>query len=338
MTDTKRKRLVQGYDLTIKSFRFEMYDPAGLKTVYLDDAGQFRLTGKPLLEMYDNQAVPVKRLKEGYDLATSNFVFELYNKLGSKTIGIDSSGNGTLNAVTLRNDLIGSSYIQMDGNGLRAFDGYRNTIEITSNGLAYLREVILRNGLIGDAFVEIDGYGFRASDGYKNTVEIDSSGRGYFRGDITSDAYITGATIRSGPVGTDRLELSGGKFRGVTSSELITGMCFDIGTVPGTGLADIGFYHNGSKLLEFYDEITNMWIRPGAGAYSMRLGKSGYNTNFEGVVKFNNASVEGLLADTAGVHNHGINNGMKLALTDGSGTVTGYIAFEESGAHTHNVG
>lgn len=84
---------------------------------------------------------------------------------------------------------------------------------------------------------------------------------------------ITGGTVRTGGIGTDRIELSGGKLRGITSSGSITGLFFDIGTYAGTGIADLFLYHNGSKLLQLFDEISNYRISGMPGGW-MSLGSA----------------------------------------------------------------
>lgn len=59
----------------------------------------------PILQMYDKQATPVLRLKQGYDAVTGDFVYSMYNKAGTQTVGIDSNGNatftGTISASTI---------------------------------------------------------------------------------------------------------------------------------------------------------------------------------------------------------------------------------------------
>ncbi len=90
---------------------------------------------------------------------------------------------------------------------------------------------------------------------------------------------ITGGTLRTAASGSDRIELSSGIFRGLTSSNLITGLYFNIGAVAGgTGIADIFLYHNNSPLLEFHDNITSYTIRPTSGAVSLIIGSTATGT------------------------------------------------------------
>lgn len=44
-TDTKKTRLIMGYDKVHKQFKFEMYDAAGQKTIYMDDNGEAVFAG-----------------------------------------------------------------------------------------------------------------------------------------------------------------------------------------------------------------------------------------------------------------------------------------------------
>lgn len=130
---------------------------------------------------------------------------------------------------------------------------------------------------------------------------------GYFTGIITGST-ITGGTVRSGADGSDRIELSSGKFRGITSSGTITGLYFDIGTYAGTGIADIFFYHNGTKLLQMYDEITNYRISGIAGGW-MNLGSASTTTNASGQWDFGGATISGLSFSYSGVTDPGGTDG-----------------------------
>lgn len=87
-------RLLAGLDKSTGKFIFTLSTPDGSPGFYVDDNGQIHLEGTPLIEMYDDQATPVLRLKMGLDTATGDFVFTLYNALGTKNIELDSSANG----------------------------------------------------------------------------------------------------------------------------------------------------------------------------------------------------------------------------------------------------
>lgn len=80
----------------------------------------------PRLLMYDRQATPRLRLRAGYDEVTGDFLFELYNKAGGKTVGIDSNGDatftGTITGGLIRTAVSGDR-IEITGNSLKT---YRN--------------------------------------------------------------------------------------------------------------------------------------------------------------------------------------------------------------------
>lgn len=143
----------------------------------------------------------------------------------------------------------------------------------------------------------------------------------------TGDYIFTGGTIRTGTNLEDRIEMSGGKFRGVTAAGQITGLYFDIGTIPGTGIADITLYHNNSPLLVFYDAIDSYTIKPGSGATIMNLGVTGKTANCYGTWDFTSATIAGLSTDTAPDHTHDV------TVTAVPGTFTSTA----SGAHSHAV-
>jgi hypothetical protein len=128
-TDTKRTRLVMGYDPVLKIFKFEMYDTSKNKNVYLDSTGQFRLAGRPMLEMYDNQVPKVKRLALGYDPVNDKFIFSLRDPLGVETIYLDDAGEAVYagNVKTEKNVFVGNNIyvgdaLSKDNKGIWFFD------------------------------------------------------------------------------------------------------------------------------------------------------------------------------------------------------------------------
>lgn len=200
----------------------------------------------PVLEMYDKQATPELRLKMGYDPASSDFVFAMY----------DASGN--------------------------------------------------------------------------NTIGIDSNGRAFFSGDITSDSVITGATIRSGPLETSRIELSGNTLKGIfydtiSETDQVSGLYFNITDV---GIVDLLLYHNDAQLLSFYDDITHYTIKPGSGSSQLNVGEAGKTVYAIGSWDFTSATISGLETDSQGIHDHGGATGEALGHTHSIGI---------AGLHSHTV-
>jgi hypothetical protein len=207
------------------------------ETVIKSLNGETYING-PVLEMRDTTQL---RLKQGLDTSSNEFLFELYNEAGTKTISIDSAGKGVFNQVTLRNDLSGGggSYINIDPTGLIAYNGSVKTIEVSSTGAATFKQVTLRNDLTGSAYINIDTNGMVAYNGTVKTVEISSAGAATFkqvtlRNDMTGSNYINidtgGIYAWDNALSLKTFEIdSSGKayFRGdITSDATITGATF----------------------------------------------------------------------------------------------------------------
>jgi hypothetical protein len=186
----------------------------------------------PVLEMRDTTQL---RLKQGLDTSSNEFLFELYNEAGTKTISIDSAGKGVFNQVTLRNDLSGGggSYINIDPTGMVAYNGSVKTIEVSSTGAATFKQVTLRNDLTGSAYINIDTNGMVAYNGSVKTVEVSSTGAATFkqvtlRNDLTGAAYInidtSGFVAYNGSVKTVEISSAGAAtFKQVTLRNDMTG-------------------------------------------------------------------------------------------------------------------
>ncbi|MGE5631376.1 MAG: hypothetical protein ACM3TR_09805 [Caulobacteraceae bacterium] len=216
------------------------------ETEIKSENGETYING-PLIQQYDSQVSPMLRLELGYKESYGDYVFNMYDKLGTQTIGIDSS-----------------------------------------------------------------------------------TGRAVFRGDITSDAVITGATIRSAPVGYNRIELSNGKFMGINSNGDITGLYFEVNS---SGLSDLYLYHSNVPMVEFYDEIYGYRIRGTSNSMGLTIGGNDAPTFFEGVCNFLLADVTGLIADTAGGHAHGGITGT----TSGTGLPAHSHTITADTGHTHTI-
>ena len=122
---TPVKRLSMGYDTDTAAFLFALNNAVGDNVLALSSIGEIQLTGKPLFEMYDDQATPVERLAMGYDDISGDFLFELYNKAGIKTVGVDSNGDaiftGIITGGTVRTAENGER-IEITNNELVTFD------------------------------------------------------------------------------------------------------------------------------------------------------------------------------------------------------------------------
>lgn len=162
---------------------------------------------------------------------------------------------------------------------------------------------------------------------------------GEFTGTITGST-ITGGTIRTSASGA-RIELSGDSLKTYNSGNNLNGFAWG-NAVTGATFGDTFLYHNGSKIAQFIDEITNYRIS-GVGAGWLTLGSASTSVftsgtwNFGGSANFGGSTVTGLSTDTSGFHDHGISAGVTLATTSDGSTVSGYVTWVPSGSHSHNV-
>jgi len=199
------------------------------ETIIKSKSGKTYIHG-PILEMDDTN---IRRLNMGLNESTNEFMFELYNEAGAKTVSIDSDGKGVFNQVTLRNDLVGSAYVQINTSGLVAYNSSVKTIEVGSDGNATFKQVTLRNDLTGAAYVQINTSGLVANNGTVNTVEINTNGNATFkqvtlRNDLTGAAYVqintSGLIANNGTVNTVEINTNGNAtFKQVTLRNDMTG-------------------------------------------------------------------------------------------------------------------
>lgn len=95
------KRLQEGYDTASGDFIFKLFDKQGNNTVTQSDTGQFQLSGKPLLTMYDNQDISTLRLQMGYNPLLDEFLFQMFDKEGNNTVTQSETGEFQLNGKPL---------------------------------------------------------------------------------------------------------------------------------------------------------------------------------------------------------------------------------------------
>lgn len=113
---------------------------------------------------------------------------------------------------------------------------------------------------------------------------------------FASNFTIEGGVIRTNTTGHARIELSGGSLKGLTSDDLLSGLVF----IPtGTDIVDLHIYHRGAQLLEFFDNIDGVSIRPGSSSSYMWLGIAGKSVycygdwHFTGSVDLGSATATG---------------------------------------------
>lgn len=191
-----------------------------LETEYCDirsHDGETVIDGPKLL-MYDRQATPQLRLRAGYDEVTGDFLFELYNKAGVKTVGIDSNGDATFTGSITSSTITGGT-IRTAATGGR--------IELTESGLTQY------DSIYGYRRVQI---GIPGSDAgrisfYRDTVEIGviaQESDGFLIFPTAGNVLILGAT--------DRYTVAKGDWS-FASADSITGLKTSTGTT-GPGGAD----------------------------------------------------------------------------------------------------
>jgi hypothetical protein len=125
------------------TYLLESLDHFNVKRLYTEyckiqsEEGETEISG-PLLLMKDKQATPVLRLKMGYDADSSDFVFELYDPSGNKTVYLDSNGTEVLDGkllLTASGKTLLEAYKDTNGGKVVVYDINGNTnVRIGSEG------------------------------------------------------------------------------------------------------------------------------------------------------------------------------------------------------------
>ena len=176
------------------------------------------------------------------------------------------------------------------------------------------------------------------------TIGMNSeTGNATFTGDITGST-ITGGLVRTAEEGENRIELSGGSFKGITDDEKTAGLYFEITPL---GVTDIFLYHSGVPVAMLEDEIDGYSLR-GIPGNALHLGIGGPlqsagpggpsvpvylngDVNFTGDVSFSYAdSIAGLVTGTEGSHDHS-------GYTGYAGTDPHRHTISDDGSHYHNI-
>lgn len=155
---------------------------------------------------------------------------------------------------------------------------------VTKGGLMVAQNASIR-GIIEALSGHIGGF----------TIEADKlssdSGAGIIEG-----GTIVGALIKTAYTGA-RIELTGGVLKGYSEAGNLHGLVFN--PTPVSNFFDLFLYHDGTQMLEFYDEGTMIKIRPGSGTSSWSLGKVGGITYLDGEWIFNSTASLDLGPNTA---------------------------------------
>lgn len=159
-------------------------------------------------------------------------------------------------------------------------------------------------------------------------MDLDSNGNALFQG-----------VVRTAASGR-RIEISGNSLFAFDANQIARIEYRPTTSVQGLEYYEIWFRDQNGVQTGVLNSIDGLFSI--GSMRNMIIGTNpGYTTYFSGgaavdfqnnVVKFNNATVQGLTTTINGSHNHGIPDGTVL-LVSGGGTVT----FRQSGDHAHNV-
>lgn len=153
--------------------------------------------------------------------------------------------------------------------------------------------------------------------------------------DAVNRTYTLNGKLLTGAEGEARTVIDQNGIQSYDEGDVKAGLWCNEATSDNLRFADLTLYRNNSEVFKVYNELSSIALKAFGSSF---LVSTGPTTTAEGTWNFSSATaVNGLNTDSAGTHNHGIPNGAKLALTDGSGQITGYVEFTESGAHVHNV-
>lgn len=185
--------------------------------------------------------------------------------LGSGVFTVDNAGNMVATSGTFTGTISGSDII----GGTIAIGSANNIFKADSNG------IYLGNAVFGSAPFSVSMTGDLTATSATITGTISSS--------VITGSTITGGTVRTASTGA-RIELSNNSLKTYNASNNLNGFAW--GTdVGGTTYGDAFLYHDGIKLVEFYDNSSFYRIRPTAGN-TMVLGGSTTGIGCEGTWQF----------------------------------------------------
>lgn len=191
-----------------------------------------------------------------------------------------------------------NDYLIMLGRRLNDFLNHLDTLNVDELDAGVVNTGVLNAALVTikavltGATITLDSYGITVNNGTKNTFRVDVNGN------VTAeDGTITGGTVRTAIPGNKRIELTGGLFAGYYSDDQLHGLVFN--PAAPSNFFDMFIYHDGTQMLEFYDEGTSIKVRPGSGASFWTLGKSTGITYIDGQMVFNSTASLDLGPNTA---------------------------------------
>lgn len=159
---------------------------------------------------------------------------------------------------------------------------------------------------------------------WKDIFSIDAGGNVFMQG-----------SLATGESGEARTVIDDNGIESYDDSNRKAGLFANDKNSVGARFSDLTLYYQDEPLFQVFNDAGSVVLK----AYDLALLRTtGSATRPLRAWDFSDATaVNGLNTDSAGNHNHGIPHGTKLAVTDGSGAVTGYMEFSSSGAHYHDV-
>jgi hypothetical protein len=184
---TPELRLRMGYDADSGKFLFQLNDVDGNNTIGLSDTGEFLLSGKPLISIYDNQDPAVLRMKMGYDVSADKFVFQMYDASGALTMSLNDVGEAVFsgNIVTAKNAYVGDNLYLGDV-------GQAFTTE---------KSIFFNGGVSISNYNDLYGYGLKVSC---NTFRIEAAHIDTDNIDFSGNYDFSYATVTGIPQTTDQ--------------------------------------------------------------------------------------------------------------------------------------
>lgn len=233
----------------------------------------------------------------------SDFINHI-DTLNVEELSADVINAGTILAalVTIKSNLTGGAFIQIDGTGMIINDGTKDVFKVDINGLVTMTGAVMKSANSNEK-VTIDSTGFHS---------YDSSG---------VERITIGTTPAKGAKAIVGRDSSG------TEQSVYT---YDTETVDGASRTGQFMTAHGAYILLSNDGDVRIQAADGKGFRAV----SGTPEMSDGFGWYTIAKKDATTS-TNGFHDHGIDAGVKLATTTDGSTVSGYVTWVPSGNHNH---
>lgn len=227
-----------------------------------------------------------------------------------------------------KDNMVGMSSSGVSGTSIRFWAGNANPaiapFRVQHDGTIYSTKGFIGGFIIGaNTLTDTAGtFGFSSLITAGNDIRFWAGNvdplQGNFQLYENGDTTIIGGTIRTGAVGTNRIELSGNQLKTYNASDQLSGLVLGPSDA-GYSYGDMFLYDSGVKVLEFFNRLTGSGysIRP-VGSASFGLGSAGKITNangdwtFSGSTSFTN-TISGSITGNAATANYASNAGSAAA-------------------------